>query len=66
MRNTEHPVAGRERLALIVTADAQAGAMLDRACQRAGLQPLDCSSAQEAVELARERPAAPGPEADPG
>lgn len=54
MMSSDRRDAGRERLALIVSGDPQAAEMLDRVCQKAGLQPLDCASAREAVALARE------------
>ncbi|MFZ5466635.1 MAG: diguanylate cyclase [Pseudomonadota bacterium] len=48
------PEAGGERLALIVTADIQVRDRLERICQQAGLQPIDCATEREAVALARE------------
>lgn len=54
MMNADRRDAGRKRLALIVTGNAQNLDMLDRVCRKAGLQPLDCATAREAVALARE------------
>ncbi|MEO1752058.1 diguanylate cyclase [Thiofaba sp. EF100] len=48
------PDAGGGRLALIITADIQARDGLERICQQAGLQSLDCVTEREAVALARE------------
>jgi two-component system cell cycle response regulator len=48
------PDAGGGRLALIITADIQARDGLERICQQAGLQSLDCATEREAVALARE------------
>ncbi|MGC8853304.1 MAG: diguanylate cyclase [Halothiobacillaceae bacterium] len=46
--------AGGERLALIVTADVQMRERLERICQQAGLQSIDCATEREAVGLVRE------------
>jgi two-component system cell cycle response regulator len=46
--------AGGRRLALIISADIQARDVLERICQQAGLQALDCATEREAVALARE------------
>ncbi|MEF3194293.1 MAG: diguanylate cyclase [Halothiobacillaceae bacterium] len=48
------PDAGKERLALIVTTDLSMRETLERICQQAGLQPIDCATEREAVVLARE------------